>query len=997
MYNVMETSYLNTTASAISGTLLPVTQALLSPLVYGIGSISVPAGACLGIRADLNNDFMVRSVEVDAPYDSAHYCTLLTAKSSLLTQTTTDGQYNFRDDYATPDMTASGIPAPYQVKASSQYSSYYPWYAFDRRNISPYEWRSAVQVTYTEQWIKFDMGAGNEKLVNKFRYRGKWSGGTGHAKTLSLYGSNHEAAWNSEDSLYWTLLGSWEDLSDPAAQEWTSWFTFRSSERYRYFMWSASQSTGNSVAFGEMQLVEAGATSFILAEMSGWTEYQLTWDGTRYSCDFGQEIPVGFAKLFFASQGVPSVVSGVRLLIDDTHVTSSGLELAGNVATFGYGYGAEQTYTLQNPNVFGAVPRVVLKYTGVYDVDRNVLFSPDRSHEKSELAAHWYGIEHGFAMPESAPWWFGTFSSVYESQRRVLLTDTSTSGYWVSPVIDYGYDVGIAQFYGYGSFETFVRSHDIAPPQVLFLLVTTQNDNSSSLIAGKHKRIFVDETGYTIGSVICDYSGEDGHTGNKIWRNASEGFAGERTRYHGSISKALVANFLAPGIAACTDSDHVQEVSSYGAWYNLCSCTLNDSTDWSSGTTVSGLPWGADEVVLFTKTFPVEDSSGSFVSVISANRRTVRTSVSMGFQLGNSTTFLSTLITEPVLLAGSDGFDIVEDVANSGWWVYLGGDVSKIYKIDVGSFNTVKFFHATEVHNDDGSVEWVQDDIYRGYLYDVDFAYPATNLVSIPDPYFGGFWAMTASGVGLFREQFDYDILSLEQVAFVGSGSLNQAGFSGLSVGSCDTVGNLWMIDQQQNRLVHLDIQKAITGDQHPVDYDATLSGSLLGVYAHPSEGFGYVLIGGEPGPYESLDLIRRAHYTQSSGGRLAMVCTLPGFSSKDYPGGVDFSGITMTGYYQCNQNHSLWGTPGIPWEPYASGMVAGRGRYKQFKVMLQRDSFLMNSPMLERFRLPTPIILEPLDHQQITKFVLKVRSDVIRTTGFYEVEFLVYWMNREA
>jgi len=807
---------------------------------------------------------------------------------------------------------------------------------------------------------------------------------------------------------HWVTLDTRTGATPAAQSTWTSFYTLSNATAYKYYRLNITNRYGTAsyTRIGNIKFVES--SRFGTTAYSDWRCYTPTRQDSYYSKVFEPPIGLEGLRFFYAnSTGNNVTVSGFEALSynDDSIITMSGIiansSLVPNYFRFSFDTTEPKILNIKNYMDGSATPFIQLQYTNVYDIDRNVLFSTDYSTNYYKDESLWKGLESGFVIPEEYDWWLGTLSGTQEVSRTLRLVDTVVSGYWSSPVLDTGNVPSIAYVYGTegiyhnNNYRLYspsieIRASESPPAEALFLVITTNNTHKNLMY--HHKRVFIDSNGQVINKVECNLSTE---TGNKLWRIADNTFAGTELRYYGSVSSRGTASFLCPGMTTCGDTDPVQEMLNYSKWYNLCSCTMESSTYWNNGVTVSGIKWGDEQSVVYTKTFPIEGSTAFFTASIltsTSQAEEDRTIMTLAFQDGTITKFVKPMIT--VLgnkLLGDDYFEIIADVANNGWWVYLGGDIGKIYKIDPGSFDTVRIFMSENPLAETGA----QDDIYYGYLYSLNITNTLKHLIEIPNPLYSGFWAFTDESIYLYDEVYDYDEPNLVVKRTFTQGSINTDTFSEIHTGACDAEGNLWVIDITQARLMRINLQKCLNNDSLAIDYDNIIDG-ITGVLPHPSNGSAYVFITNEL-DHPNQDIVRMVNVGQSAGSRGKYMCEIPGFCSSTYRYGVHFTGIVFAGPIKTHTSDPFWGTTGLTWQQYFPGKTfMPRGRYKQFRISLQRSSSSSTSPILYRIRIPEPIELEPLDRLQERQLAIKTLFNRVTTYGTYDVKLLTWWGNKE-
>ena len=180
----------------------------------------------------------------------------ITFNPGLLLQS--DGSENIStDDATTPAMTSDSDPSPYVTEASSVYSGRNAWEAFNHIYTDGNDWGMSTLPAS----IRFDFGAGNEKVINKMRWRSRDYSGRHCPRDWTIDGSNEDTPdLGIED--HWTNLFSVIDQDEPGQDTWTSWYTWDNSTAYRHYRMKITDrnvvgSTAVYCCVNEIEYVEA--------------------------------------------------------------------------------------------------------------------------------------------------------------------------------------------------------------------------------------------------------------------------------------------------------------------------------------------------------------------------------------------------------------------------------------------------------------------------------------------------------------------------------------------------------------------------------------------------------------------------------------------------------------------------------------------------------------------------------------------------------------------
>lgn len=161
----------------------------------------------------------------------------------------------------TATMTSNSAPAPNVASASSEFSSsYQAWQAFDKSitNATRFDWATASG--QSNAWIKYDFGAGNSKVIQKYTIVGVQI--NGYVDRLSaprdwiFQGSNDNTTWSNLDTRSYET--DWYEGEKRA-------YTFDNETAYRYYrvyISANNSSTGTGLfRLSEIELMEGVAFS----------------------------------------------------------------------------------------------------------------------------------------------------------------------------------------------------------------------------------------------------------------------------------------------------------------------------------------------------------------------------------------------------------------------------------------------------------------------------------------------------------------------------------------------------------------------------------------------------------------------------------------------------------------------------------------------------------------------------------------------------------------
>ncbi|KKR22840.1 MAG: hypothetical protein UT53_C0032G0008, partial [Candidatus Yanofskybacteria bacterium GW2011_GWD2_39_48] len=121
-----------------------------------------------------------------------------------------------------PTLTSNSTPSPYVASASSTYTTYYAYTAFDKV-INDYGWIANGIATGR---LTLDLGSGNEKTITKYILTGTLTYTTRSPKTWAFQGSNNGTSWTTLDNQ--TNVSAWGSNEQRE-------YTFSNTTPYRYY------------------------------------------------------------------------------------------------------------------------------------------------------------------------------------------------------------------------------------------------------------------------------------------------------------------------------------------------------------------------------------------------------------------------------------------------------------------------------------------------------------------------------------------------------------------------------------------------------------------------------------------------------------------------------------------------------------------------------------------------------------------------------------------
>ena len=154
-----------------------------------------------------------------------------------------DGSRNASVTDAVPALTDGS-----NVGCSSNTTTWYGWKIFDNNYGTGYRWLTAAG--QTTGWVSYDFGAGNAKVINKYRWLTMETDSNAVPGAWQLQGSNDNATWV-------TLHSGTNSVQ--TGNTWIGYFTFRNSVAYRYYRFNVTANCGHAtyLTMDDLELIAA--------------------------------------------------------------------------------------------------------------------------------------------------------------------------------------------------------------------------------------------------------------------------------------------------------------------------------------------------------------------------------------------------------------------------------------------------------------------------------------------------------------------------------------------------------------------------------------------------------------------------------------------------------------------------------------------------------------------------------------------------------------------
>jgi len=227
-----------------------------------------------------------------------------------------------------PEMTASNVPSPYVISASSTLSAYYPWEAFDNAGGYLLGWISAIGTT---GWLKIDLGANNKQVVRKYVL-------TPDTVAAYTYTPKDWKFQGSNDDINWDILDT-QTSATPTLYEKKA-FLLSNNKAYRYYMINVSAVNGGAyVDIVEMELFTDdlgykdlcyGGTAYSESEYSASYDDEFAFDGGGSiwsTTQKGSAVETWLAYNFSS----PKIITGVKTYATNANLNFKNFTIQGSI------------------------------------------------------------------------------------------------------------------------------------------------------------------------------------------------------------------------------------------------------------------------------------------------------------------------------------------------------------------------------------------------------------------------------------------------------------------------------------------------------------------------------------------------------------------------------------------------------------------------------------------------------------------------------------------
>jgi len=293
-----------------------------------------------------------------------------------------------------------------------------------------------------------------------------------------------------------------------------------------------------------------------------------------------------------------------------------------------------------------------------------------------------------------------------------------------------------------------------------------------------------------------------------------------------------------------------------------------------------------------------------------------------------------------------EGYAICKCKTTGGFWMHIGYRTNRIYKYTADGTRVGTYITK------------------RGY----------NSIIETSDP--TGLWMIKNDGVFYYEEVGDQLVFRFKV--------LNN-NFEFLQMGGIDEANNLWLVDRDSSTVYRINYSS------RSIDYENYIPW-VVGVWPHPSDGSAFIYVGFDSD--SASPAIKRVSvddvYQYED-----LITTVPAQPLSD-TSGVQFKGRLANSYIIPSVNDPIWGTDDeitLDWQGYANASLTfPGGKYKQFRLTLQRSNDGVDPPVVRKVRMPLPMILRNVPFLDTKEIYINPHLRYNKEYGHYTTELVTWW-----
>jgi hypothetical protein len=761
------------------------------------------------------------------------------------------------------------------------------------------------------------------------------------------------------------------------------------------------------------------------SELDRWRPYEMQQTPDYYVCSFYDVLP-DRGQLFYKVRLVCANTTESGVSISRLEINTLDYPIEFDYVSFSVPASIQDTLPIAITNYsqdgLSKDLNILPAYTNNFELDRTFVVT---SGSWSDHDKGW--LDNNAVIPEKFNWSLGVFNNTEIYASGIRLTSGAVSGTWTSPVIEFT-DPNCISLYVYGkdlsnlavmnkdwvSVNNLVesRASDETPlPQFLVLSWNKRLWDTSSRAGFTRMPLRMNRATTISTADVPDAYDEFWNTwypnptitgprpyfygnsdriylkgdGTIIARNTLETreWADRVTAFDiptkivGSINRSWAASVFHPCLATFQPGarDNFKLDSTI---HRFSSVTMADVSRWQQGTFVgnylnalhpfaghsggvaysnTGDAWQPIYWEYFaTNTIPLEPFPDDWLVIIailykvsdwSSDKYIELYGLEMRNQWVANSKYLGAF---PIgMFPSVEGYSICKKADGSGFWLHVGYGQKTIVSFD-------NYF--------EGQSRWDTPDSY-------------SDIVETNDQ--SGFWAISNDAVYFLKKATD---------AVIMESRITSPDFQFLHSGGIDDSNNLWLTDRNSGVVFRINyVDRAIDFYQH-------ISGSMA-IWPHPTDNSAFVYLAPD---VTTLSASIKRIYVGDPYKELEDICSVPSrpLGNRSL---VQFTGRVSSSYFVPGKDDLNWGVTDavtVPWQNYSIASLAlPEGKFKQFRITLQRTSTAITSPSIYKIRVPLPFLLKDIPYRDSKDIFINPYLRCNTADGNFSTQLVVWWKNQ--
>jgi hypothetical protein len=215
--------------------------------------------------------------------------------------------------------------------------------------------------------------------------------------------------------------------------------------------------------------------------------------------------------------------------------------------------------------------------------------------------------------------------------------------------------------------------------------------------------------------------------------------------------------------------------------------------------------------------------------------------------------------------------------------------------------------------------------------------------------------------------------------------SITNSSFKYLQAGDVDDYNNLWVVDRDTSTVYRINFSS------RTIDYEKEIPFTVA-VWPHPRDGSAYLYSSFNAGTFSTA--INKISVDDPY-GYSELIIALPELPISDYSG-VQLLGKAMLSFGRAPLHDPVWGTDNscsLEWQRYPnSSLTLPGGKYKQFRITINRETPGVTSPKLTKVRIPKSLVLNGIPYGDYGEVYINPHLRYNKKYGHFDTELIVWW-----